>query len=103
MENYSKRLSDLPRIPSIPFPPSRGKGTPPPLRFGPQFRSSPHVLRPVCCRPSSSETSVLTNSKLSERIGRLEAEEPPSRAVPGCRGGRAPDAAFGLGSFVVRH
>src|ERR1700730_11999466 len=27
---YKKHLSDRPRIPSIPFPPSGGKGTPPP-------------------------------------------------------------------------
>src|ERR1700680_3987502 len=30
LEAYSKHPSDLPRIPSIPFPPSGGKGTPPP-------------------------------------------------------------------------
>src|SRR6202030_3936201 len=37
IEDYSKRLSDLPRIPSIPFPPSGGKGTPPPFHFGHHF------------------------------------------------------------------
>jgi len=33
-EAYSKHPSDLPRIPSIPFPPSGGKGTPPPAHPG---------------------------------------------------------------------
>src|ERR1700680_755076 len=34
LEAYSKHPSDLPRIPSIPFPPSGGKGTPPPSPLG---------------------------------------------------------------------
>src|SRR6202011_5763816 len=42
IQSYSKKhLSDRPRHPSIPFPPSGGKGTPPPSRAGQFLSSSP--------------------------------------------------------------
>src|SRR5258708_32197211 len=48
IEAYSKHPSDLPRSPPLPFPPSRGKGTPPP---SPSFEVTPSDQVPLQRQP----------------------------------------------------